>query len=133
MYAAKISGSKNISVKLIVELSQCHLGFQYSSEAQKCQCYDTKNIISCSGSNSTIKRGYWFGSVNGKQTITTCPNDYCNFTCCEINNGIYHLSPVRLNQCKPHRSGAAGPALAKQCWMGTQGVTAGVNTVCEAH
>ena len=26
-----------------------------------------------------------------------------------------------------------GPALAKQCWMGTQGVTAGVNTVCEAH
>ena len=105
MYAAKTSGSKNISVKLIVELSQCHLGFQYSS--QKCECYDTKNIISCSGSNSTIKRGYWFGSVNGKQTITTCPNDYCNFTCCEINNGIYHLSPVRTNQCKPHRSGAA--------------------------
>ena len=26
-----------------------------------------------------------------------------------------------------------GPALAKQCWMGTQGVTAGVNTVCKAH
>ena len=27
----------------------------------------------------------------------------------------------------------SGPALAKQCWMGTQGVTAGVNTVCKAH
>ena len=107
MYAAKTSGSKNISVKLIVELSQCHLGFQYSSEALKCECYNTKNIISCSGSNSTIKRGYWFGNVNGKQTITSCPKDYCNFTCCEINNGIYHLSPVRANQCETHRSGTA--------------------------
>ena len=42
-----------------------------------------------------------------KQTITSYPNDYCNFTCCDINNGIYHLSPVRANQCKPHRSDAA--------------------------
>ena len=39
--------------------------------------------------------------------MTSCPNDYCNFTCCEITNGIYHLSPVRANQCKPHRSGTA--------------------------
>ena len=107
MYAAKTFRSKMISAKLIVELSQCHLGFQYSSEAQKCECYNTKNIISCSGSNSTIKRGYWFGSVDGKSTITSCPNDYCNFTCCEITNGIYHLSPIRANQCKPHRSGIA--------------------------
>ena len=39
--------------------------------------------------------------------MTQCPNNYCNFTCCEITNGIYHLSPVRANQCRPHRSGAA--------------------------
>ena len=37
----------------------------------------------------------------------TCPNNYCNFTCCEITNGIYHLSPVRKNQCKSHRTGVA--------------------------
>ena len=61
----------------------------------------------CSGSSSTIKRGYWFGSVTGKPTVTYCPINYCNFTCCETSNGYYHLSPVRDNQCRSHRSGAA--------------------------
>ena len=107
MYAAKTSGSKIISVNLIVELSQCHPGFYYSSESRKCECYNSKGIISCSGSNSTIKRGYWFGSVNSKSTVTSCPNNYCNFTCCEITNGVYHLYPVRTNQCRSHRSGNA--------------------------
>ena len=99
--------SKIISVSLTVELSQCHAGFWYSSESQKCECYDIGNIVSCSDSNSTIKRGYWFGSVNGKSTVTFCPNDYCDFSCCEITNGIYHLSPVRANQCRSHRSDTA--------------------------
>ena len=98
---------KLISVKLTIELSQCHPGFWYSSELQKCECYNTNNIISCTGSISTIKRGYWFGTVTGRPTVTSCPNDYCNFTCCEITNGIYHLSPVRANQCRLHRSGTA--------------------------
>ena len=96
-----------VSVNLIIELSQCHLGFWYSNDSQKCECYNSDNIISCSDSNSTIKRGYWFGSVTGIYTVTSCPNYYCNFTCCEVNNGIYHLSPVRLNQCRSHRSGVA--------------------------
>ena len=107
LYVARASESKIISVSLIVELSQCHPGFWYSNQSQQCECYENDNIISCSGSNSTIKRGYWFGSINGKSTVTSCPNDYCDFTCCEITNGIYHLSPVRANQCKPHRSGTA--------------------------
>ena len=107
MYVAKTSGSKIISVNLTVELSQCHPGFYYSSKSQKCECYNSKNLISCSGSSSTIWRGYWFGSVNGKSTVASCPNDYCNFTCCEISNGIYHLFPVRANQCRTHRSGTA--------------------------
>ena len=99
--------SKMLSVKLTIELSQCHPGFWYSSKSQKCECYNTNNIISCSSNSSTIKRGYWFGIVTGKPTVTFCPNDYCNFTCCEITNGIYHLSPVRANQCKPHRCDTA--------------------------
>ena len=107
LYVTHVYESKIISVNLTVELSQCHAGFWYSSESQKCECYDTGNIISCSDSNSTIKRGYWFGSVNGKSTVTSCPNDYCDFSCCEITNGIYHLSPVRANQCRSHRSGTA--------------------------
>ena len=108
LYVVRTSESKTISVNLILGLSQCHPGFQYLSESKKCECYDTKNIISCPSSNtSTIKRGYWFGSVDGKPTVTFCPNDYCNFTCCEITNGVYHLYPVRANQCRPRRSGIA--------------------------
>ena len=109
LYVARISESKVISLTLTLELSQCHQypGFWYSSRSQRCECYNIKSIISCSGSNSTIKRGYWFGSVAGKPTVTHCPSDYCNFTCCEITNGYYHLSPVRANQCRAHRSGNA--------------------------
>ena len=109
LYVTRFSESKVVSVNLIIELSQCHPGFWYSpaNESQKCECYITGGIISCSGSNSTIKRGYWYGSVTGTPTVATCPNDYCNFTCCEITNGIYHLSPIRANQCRPHRSGTA--------------------------
>ena len=107
LYVTHVYESKIITVNLTVELSQCHVGFWYSSKSQKCECYNTGNIVSCSNSNSTIKRGYWFGSVNGKSTVTSCPNDYCDFSCCEITNGIYHLSPVRANQCRSHRSGTA--------------------------
>ena len=107
LYVTHAYESKIISVNLTVEISQCHAGFWYSSKSQKCECYDNGNIVSCSDSNSTIKRGYWFGNVNGKSTVTSCPNDYCDFSCCEITNGIYHLSPVRANQCRSHRSGTA--------------------------
>ena len=61
----------------------------------------------CSGRSSTIKRGYWFGSVSEKATLTFCPINYCNFSCCETTNGYYQLSPVRDNQCMSHRWGTA--------------------------
>ena len=99
---------KQISVTLVVELSECHLGFWQSSQSQKCECYNANDhIVYCSGSSSTIKRGYWFGSVMGIPTVTFCPINYCNFTCCETSNGYYHLSPVRNDQCRSHRSGTA--------------------------
>ena len=101
------SDTKIVSAIVIVELIQCHQGFWYSNKLHKCECYDTGNIISCSGSSSTIKRGYWFGNVTGKPTTIYCPDNYCNFSCSEITNGIYHLSPVRANQCRLHRSGTA--------------------------
>ena len=99
---------KQVSVNLTVELTPCHHpGFWQNSGSEKCECYNANNIVFCSGSNSTIKRGYWFGSVTGKPTVTFCPINYCNFTCCEASNGYYHLSPVRDNQCRSHRSGTA--------------------------
>ena len=103
------SDLKTISVELIIELSPCHPGFYYndSTYAKRCVCYDNDDIITCSDSTSLIKRGYWFGVVNDKSTVTVCPNNYCDFTCCEVTNGFYELSPVRMNQCSSHRSGTA--------------------------
>ena len=107
LYVVRISEMKTISVSLTVELSPCHPGFWYDNTSQKCECYNSTGIVLCSGRSSTIKKGYWFGSVTEKPTVTFCPIDYCNFTCCETINGYYHLSPVRDNQCMLHRSGTA--------------------------
>ena len=98
---------KLISIILIVELSPCHPGFQYNMESQACECHSASNIVLCSGTTSSIKRGYWFGSVTGRPTVTSCPINYCNFSCCDTANGFYHLSPLRDNQCKSHRHGVA--------------------------
>ena len=98
---------KQISVTLIVGLSPCHPGFWQYPESQKCECYNANDIVFCSGNSSTIKRGYWVGSVTGKPTITFCPINYCNFTCCDTSNAYYHLSPIRNDQCRSHRSGTA--------------------------
>ena len=101
------SNWKQISVNLIIGLSPCHPGFWQYPKLKKCECYNASDIVFCSGSSSTIRRGYWFGNVTGKPTVTYCPISYCNFNCCETSNGYYHLSPVRDNQCRLHRSGAA--------------------------
>ena len=99
--------TRQSSIHLIVELSPCHPGFQYHIKSQRCECYNNSGIVSCSSSRSTIKRGYWFGHVTGIPTVIFCPINYCNFNCCKTTNGYYHLSPVRINQCKSHRSGTA--------------------------
>ena len=99
------SNWKKIYLNLTVELVPCYPGFWHYAE--KCKCYNGNDIVFCFDSSSTIKRGYWFGNMTGKPTVTFCPINYCNFTCCETVNGYYHLSPVRTNQCRSHRSGAA--------------------------
>ena len=58
---------KQVSVNLTVELTPCYPGFWQYPRSEKCECYNASDIIFCSGSTSTIKRGYWFGSVNGNQ------------------------------------------------------------------
>ena len=98
---------KIISVNLIIGLSPCHPGFQYQNKSQECECYNASGVVYCSASTSAIRRGYWFGNVNGIPTVTFCPINYCNFTCCKTTNGYYELSPERVNQCRSRRSGIA--------------------------
>ena len=83
------SNLQKISVELITELSPCHPGFHYDNTTQTCVCYSDSDIVSCSGSTSSIKRGYWFGEVNDKTTVAICPNSYCDFSCCETANGFF--------------------------------------------
>ena len=54
------SNWKQISVNLIIELSPCHPGFWQYPKSMTCECYNASDIVFCSGSSSTIKRGYWF-------------------------------------------------------------------------
>ena len=98
---------RQISVNLTIKMIPCYLGFWQYSGIQRCECYNASDIVSCSGSTSTIKRGYWFGTIKGRPTVTFCPINYCNFTCCETSNGYYQLSPLRDNQCRSHRTGPA--------------------------
>ena len=100
-------GASEISIEIITEISPCYPGFVHNDGAQRCTCYNSSDIVSCTGSISFIKKGYWFGVMNDRPTVTICPNNYCNFTCCETSNGFYQLSPVRTNQCTSHRSGTA--------------------------
>ena len=76
---------KEILVNLIIELSPCHPGFWQYNKSDRCECYNASDIVFCSGSSSTIKRNYWFGNVTGKPTVTFCPINYCNFSCCETS------------------------------------------------
>ena len=101
------SDEVTFSIKLIVELSPCRIGFQHDKNLQGCICYNNDDVVRCSGSSSTIKRGYWFGSMNGQPTVAVCPINYCDFSSSETTDGFYHLSPLRTNQCRSHRSGPA--------------------------
>ena len=106
-HACSKSNLQKISVKLNVQLSPCHPGFHHDATQKQCICYDFSSIVSCSGSRSVIKKGYWFGAVGDKITVTICPNNYCNFSCCETSNEFYELFPGRKNQCNSHRAGSA--------------------------
>jgi len=100
---------KPIIVYVLVNLTQCHLGFYFDTKQNKCVCHTTENVVACSGSTSTIKRGYWFGSVNNKSTVTVCPLNYCYFDDCEVDTGICLLYDQTLNssRCWEHRYGVA--------------------------
>ena len=105
LHSGEESNRKPVIVNLTTELSPCYLGFYYN--APKCSCFNDSGIVTCSGSESYIKKGYWFGIVGDKSTVTTCPNNYCKFNCCESTNGHYQLSPNRTNRYFSHRNRTA--------------------------
>ena len=98
---------KPFFVQLIIEISPCHSGFYHDTLQEKCVCYTRDNIVSCSGSNATIRRGYWFGVVNDHPTVTVCPLNFCNYADCDISTRTCPLKALPDDQCEGSRSGAA--------------------------
>ena len=49
LYADHNADWKQISITLIVELSECYPGYWHSSTLQKCECYNANDIVFCSG------------------------------------------------------------------------------------
>ena len=95
-----------INLKLKVELVPCQLGYTYSRLTEQCQCYSVDNIVSC-GSDTTIKKDYWFGMIGDQATVSLCPNKYCNFSRTEVNSGNFRLSSTYNDQCAQYRTGQA--------------------------
>jgi len=95
---------KPIVVNLIVEISPCYSGFYYDVNSEKCICYTTDNIVSCSGSNAAIRKGYWFGFVDEQATTADCPVNYCR---CEDTTSFCPLLPSLDHQCRENRMGTA--------------------------
>ena len=89
----------NIAIKL--HLSPCHIGYEYDIDSKICICSDFNGIVSCSNPVK-IRRGYWYGTVNGERAVTLCPNNYCDFSSCPINSKFCNVSSFR---CSSDRSG----------------------------
>jgi len=99
--------SEVITMNLNIEIIPCHLGYAYNQTLRQCVCYNVSNIVSCTPFKTTIKKGYWFGTVNDQVTTSQCPKKYCNFGRNEDSPGRFKL-PVEYNdQCNTHRTGPA--------------------------
>ena len=100
--------SSVISLTLNVILVPCHLGYVYIKSSKECECYySPKNIVMCKRKMTTIKKDYWFGSVEGTTSVSRCPNKYCNFTRREVSPGRFLLPSAFDDQCGLHRTGLA--------------------------
>jgi len=100
---------QQIEVTLVVELVPCyhHPAYAFNETLGRCVCYH-HDVVECYDDYNEIKRGYWFGSVNGKATTSLCPSQYCSFVNRNMTRQGYFQLPDTINkQCDHDRSGPA--------------------------
>ena len=94
-----------ISLTLKVEIVPCNMGYAYVKTYKQCKCYSSpENIVICKQNMTTIKKDYWFGSVEGRTSVSQCPNKYCNFTRKDVSPGRFLLPSTYDDQCGLHRN-----------------------------
>ena len=98
-----ISKLPQIKVMIKLHLSPCHVGYKYDGTQKMCVCSDFNGIVLCSNT-VRIKRGYWYGTVNGKRAVTHCPNNYCDYRVCPVGSEFCNVSNF---ECSSHRRGIA--------------------------
>ena len=97
-----------VSLKLIIDLVPCQLGYMYDPDSHQCMCYHSdENTVTCVDNTTTIKKEYWFGEVDGSRTVSKCPEKYCNFSRVEDTPSKYVLPVGYDDQCNVHRDGPA--------------------------
>jgi len=66
---------------LHLNITSCPLGYVYSKETQKCECFSSENLYCGVERNVTcIKYGYWFGPAHNSSISANCPNGLCNYS-----------------------------------------------------
>ena len=98
-----------IKVTLVIEFVPCYdqPGYDYNTASKGCVCYH-HDVVECYEDYNEIKRGYWFGTVNGKATTSLCSSEYCRFVNRKKTREGYFELPNGVDiQCEHHRSGPA--------------------------
>ena len=98
---------RDISVLITVLLHPCKIGFKYDNQKQVCTCNSIPNLVQCMVNNVRIKKGYWYGHLDGTIVVGICPNSYCDYPLCDVSEDYCDLSSVQDHQCRSHRTGAA--------------------------
>ena len=98
---------RDINVLITVLLHPCKTGFKYDNQKQVCTCNSISDLVQCKANNVRIKKGYWYGHLDGNIVVGVCPNRYCDYPSCDISEDYCDLSSVQDYQCRSHRTGAA--------------------------
>ena len=100
------SNIRDINVLITVLLHPCKTGFKYDNEKQICTCNSIPDLVQCIVNDVRIKKGYWYGHLDGNIVVGVCPIRYCDYPSCDISEDYCGLS-VQDDQCRSYRIGAA--------------------------
>ena len=101
------SNVRDIEVLITVLLHPCKTGFEYDNQKQLCACNNIPNLIRCMQNDVRIKKGYWYGDLDGNTVVGVCPISYCDYVSCDISQDYCALKPIQDYQCHSHRTGIA--------------------------